>query len=70
MIHVYLRVIAYWLFVKAASPSCTELEIVMMDWLGKLLQLPDAFLSGGKGSGVIQVQRATRIYIITIIMKL
>ena len=27
----------------------------MMDWLGKMLQLPDVFLSGGKGGGVIQV---------------
>ena len=27
----------------------------MMDWLGKALQLPEEFLSGGKGGGVIQV---------------
>jgi len=29
----------------------------MMDWLGKLLDLPEQFLasSGGKGGGVIQV---------------
>nr|KAF6418185.1 dopa decarboxylase [Rousettus aegyptiacus] len=40
----------------AASPACTELEMVMMDWLGKMLQLPDAFLveRGGEGGGVIQ----------------
>uniref|UniRef100_A0A8C8YQT7 Aromatic-L-amino-acid decarboxylase n=1 Tax=Prolemur simus TaxID=1328070 RepID=A0A8C8YQT7_PROSS len=40
----------------AASPACTELETVMMDWLGKMLQLPEAFLAGnqGKGGGVIQ----------------
>nr|XP_023025298.1 aromatic-L-amino-acid decarboxylase [Leptinotarsa decemlineata] len=39
-----------------ASPACTELEVVMMDWLGKMLGLPEAFLacSGGKGGGVIQ----------------
>ena len=28
----------------------------MMDWLGKALQLPEEFLSGGKGGGVIQVK--------------
>lgn len=43
-------------FTWAASPACTELEMVMMDWLGKMLQLPEAFLmeKGGKGGGVIQ----------------
>ena len=39
-----------------ASPACTELEMVMMDWLGKMLDLPEEFLfSGpGQGGGVIQ----------------
>lgn len=37
-----------------SSPACTELEVVMMDWLGKMLQLPEDFMSGGKGGGVIQ----------------
>lgn len=39
-----------------ASPACTELEVVMMDWLGKMIGLPEEFLacSGGKGGGVIQ----------------
>ncbi|XP_006901663.1 PREDICTED: aromatic-L-amino-acid decarboxylase [Elephantulus edwardii] len=43
-------------FSWAASPACTELETVMMDWLGKMLQLPEAFLAGsaGDGGGVIQ----------------
>lgn len=43
-------------FTWIASPACTELEVVMMDWLGKMLNLPDEFLasSGGKGGGVIQ----------------
>lgn len=41
-----------------ASPACTELEMVMMDWLGKMLRLPEGFLfeSGGPGGGVIQVK--------------
>ncbi|XP_071440076.1 aromatic-L-amino-acid decarboxylase-like [Hetaerina americana] len=39
-----------------ASPACTELEVAMMDWLGKLLDLPKEFLncSDGPGGGVIQ----------------
>lgn len=43
-------------FSWAASPACTELETVMLDWLGKMLQLPEAFLAetAGAGGGVIQ----------------
>ncbi|XP_076271306.1 aromatic-L-amino-acid decarboxylase-like [Rhynchophorus ferrugineus] len=39
-----------------ASPACTELEVVMLDWLGKAIGLPNEFLacSGGKAGGVIQ----------------
>ncbi|XP_073292328.1 tyrosine decarboxylase 2 isoform X3 [Primulina huaijiensis] len=36
------------------SPAATELETIVMDWLGKALKLPDAFLSTGHGGGVIQ----------------
>jgi len=35
------------------SPAATELEAIVLDWLGKILDLPEAFLSG-KGGGVIQ----------------
>ncbi|KAM7420385.1 hypothetical protein PAMA_014892 [Pampus argenteus] len=43
-------------FSWAASPACTELETVMLDWLGKMLQLPKCFIAGtdGHGGGVIQ----------------
>uniref|UniRef100_UPI00358EC380 aromatic-L-amino-acid decarboxylase-like n=1 Tax=Myxine glutinosa TaxID=7769 RepID=UPI00358EC380 len=43
-------------FSWASCPAATELEIVMLDWLGKALQLPVEFLSGsgGGGGGVIQ----------------
>ncbi|KAL1496927.1 hypothetical protein ABEB36_007978 [Hypothenemus hampei] len=43
-------------FTWIASPACTELEVVMLDWLGKALGLPEEFLacSGDKGGGVIQ----------------
>jgi aromatic-L-amino-acid/L-tryptophan decarboxylase len=38
----------------ATSPACTEVETLVLDWLAKMLSLPDAFLSTGKGGGVIQ----------------
>ncbi|KAG8190587.1 hypothetical protein JTE90_014063 [Oedothorax gibbosus] len=43
-------------FTWISSPACTEMEMVMMDWLGKMLQLPAHFLfeSEGPGGGVIQ----------------
>ena len=34
-----------------ASPACTELEMVMMDWLGKMSNLPEQFLFSGRGNG-------------------
>lgn len=41
---------------QIASPACTELEVVMLDWLGQMIGLPDEFLarSGGEAGGVIQ----------------
>jgi len=36
------------------SPACTELETHVLDWCAHLLGLPDSFLSGGPGGGVIQ----------------
>uniref|UniRef100_A0A1B0A522 Alpha-methyldopa hypersensitive protein n=1 Tax=Glossina pallidipes TaxID=7398 RepID=A0A1B0A522_GLOPL len=38
------------------SPACTELEVVVMDWLAKFLKLPQHFLhsSEGPGGGIIQ----------------
>ncbi|XP_067950306.1 aromatic-L-amino-acid decarboxylase-like [Watersipora subatra] len=42
-------------FSWAASPSCTELEIQIMDWLGQAIGLPENFLhSSGTGGGVLQ----------------
>lgn len=36
------------------SPAATELEMIVTDWVGKMLKLPQAFLfSGGNGGGVI-----------------
>jgi aromatic-L-amino-acid decarboxylase len=36
------------------SPAVTELETIVMDWLVKLLALPECFLSEGEGGGIIQ----------------
>ncbi|KAJ8932118.1 hypothetical protein NQ314_014899, partial [Rhamnusium bicolor] len=43
-------------FTWASSPACTELEMVVMNWLGKMIGLPEEFLhrKGGNGGGVIQ----------------
>jgi len=38
----------------ATSPACSEVEMLVLDWLVKMLGLPQAFLSNGKGGGVIQ----------------
>ncbi|CAK9806406.1 Histidine decarboxylase [Anthophora quadrimaculata] len=44
-------------FTWASSPACTELETIVMNWLGKMIGLPDEFLhrpGGSGGGGVIQ----------------
>ncbi|UJR36713.1 hypothetical protein I4U23_029430 [Adineta vaga] len=44
-------------FTWASSPACTELETVVMDWLAKMIGLPNDFLHSQEdtsGGGVIQ----------------
>jgi len=44
-------------FSWAASPACTELETIVLDWLGQMIGLPGDFLSfteKSKGGGVMQ----------------
>ncbi|CAG5133343.1 unnamed protein product [Candidula unifasciata] len=46
-------------FTWASSPACTELETIVMDWLGKMLGMPSCFLHGDRhsrsmGGGCIQ----------------
>ncbi|XP_076934127.1 tyrosine decarboxylase 2-like [Bidens hawaiensis] len=36
------------------SPAATELEMIVLDWLANLLNLPQDFLSKGPGGGAIQ----------------
>src|SRR5579863_4587425 len=38
----------------ATSPACTELETHVLDWLVRMLGLPETFLSTSTGGGVIQ----------------
>ena len=43
---------------QASSPAATELETIVMDWLGKMIGLPPEFLHRKEqtmGGGVIQV---------------
>ena len=47
--------------IQASSPACTELETIVMDWLGKMIGLPSEFLHSNQltmGGGVIQVSIA------------
>ena len=37
-----------------SSPAATELECIVMDWLGEMLKLPKSFLFSGNGGGVLQ----------------
>ncbi|KAF2197972.1 dopa decarboxylase-like protein [Delitschia confertaspora ATCC 74209] len=36
------------------SPAITELETVVMDWVAKMIALPECYLSKGEGGGIIQ----------------
>ncbi|KAK9092288.1 hypothetical protein Syun_027199 [Stephania yunnanensis] len=36
-----------------ASPASTELEILVMDWMAKMLRLPETFMFCGSGGGVL-----------------
>nr|P54770.2 RecName: Full=Tyrosine/DOPA decarboxylase 3; Includes: RecName: Full=DOPA decarboxylase; Short=DDC; Includes: RecName: Full=Tyrosine decarboxylase [Papaver somniferum]AAC61840.1 tyrosine/dopa decarboxylase [Papaver somniferum] len=37
-----------------SSPAATELEGIVMDWFGKMLNLPKSYLFSGTGGGVLQ----------------
>ncbi|XP_025916435.1 histidine decarboxylase isoform X2 [Apteryx rowi] len=58
-------------FTWASSPACTELEMNVMDWLAKMLGLPDKFLHhhpNSMGGGVLQahssVEKASLISLV------
>uniref|UniRef100_A0A803MR15 Uncharacterized protein n=1 Tax=Chenopodium quinoa TaxID=63459 RepID=A0A803MR15_CHEQI len=45
-----------------SSPAATELESIVMDWIGKLLNLPQVFLFSGGGGGVMHVSKTPYDY--------
>lgn len=54
-----------------ASPANTELEVVMMNWVGRMLGLPEVFLncSKGPGGGVIQGSASESTYVALLAAK-
>ncbi|CAG7822181.1 unnamed protein product [Allacma fusca] len=53
-------------FSWASAPSCTELEIVVLDWLGQMMGLPEDFLflsPNSRGGGVIQTSASECILV-------
>lgn len=53
-------------FTWASSPACTELEVIVMDWLGKAIGLPEDFLhtrSDSSGGGVIQTTASEATFV-------
>ncbi len=50
----------------ATSPAATEVETVVLDWLARLLGLPERFLSTGPGGGVIQDSASSATLVATL----
>ena len=53
-------------FLQASSPACTELESLVMDWLGQAIGLPAEFLhktQGSLGGGVIQTTASESTFV-------
>lgn len=48
------------------SPACTELEIMVLDWLARALQLPPHFLSDNKGGGVIHGTASETVVVVLV----
>ncbi|KAL8143007.1 hypothetical protein V2J09_016039 [Rumex salicifolius] len=53
-------------FSWVTSPAATELEMIVLDWLGKMLKLPEGFLSAGQGGGVIQGTASEAVLVVTL----
>ncbi|KAL1402813.1 hypothetical protein pipiens_005907 [Culex pipiens pipiens] len=53
------------------SPACTELEVIMMNWLGQLLNLPKCFLNcdDGNGGGIIQGSASESIFVAVLVAR-
>ena len=59
-------------FSWVASPAATELETLVLDELGRLIRLPEEFMSHTKGGGVIQgsASEATLVAMLSAIQKI
>ncbi|KAF3791940.1 Tyrosine decarboxylase 1 [Nymphaea thermarum] len=44
------------------SPAATELEVIVMDWLAKMLELPEQFLSSGKSLCLLMLSMLKLLY--------
>ncbi|XP_049303504.1 3,4-dihydroxyphenylacetaldehyde synthase 2 isoform X7 [Bactrocera dorsalis] len=53
------------------SPACTELEVVVMDWLAKFFKLPAHFLHStkGPGGGIIQGSASESVLIAVMVAR-
>ncbi|KAK6937712.1 Pyridoxal phosphate-dependent decarboxylase, partial [Dillenia turbinata] len=51
-------------FSWVTSPAATELEMIVLDWLTKLLKLLVDFLSKGQGGGVIQATASESVLVV------
>ncbi|XP_066901133.1 3,4-dihydroxyphenylacetaldehyde synthase 2 [Halyomorpha halys] len=53
------------------SPACTELEVIVLDWLAKMMDLPDFYLasSNGPGGGIMQTSGSEGILVALLIAK-
>ncbi|CAG8729851.1 4171_t:CDS:2, partial [Racocetra fulgida] len=49
---------------KIIPGACTELETIVLDWVGKLIGLDKSFLSEGHGGGVIQATASDAILVV------
>ncbi|RKF63983.1 Tyrosine decarboxylase 1 [Golovinomyces cichoracearum] len=48
------------------SPACTELETIVLDWLAKLINLPECFTSSSNGGGVTQGSASEAIVVVMV----
>lgn len=48
------------------SPAATELEMIVLDWLAKMLELPGDFLSTGQGGGAIQGTASEAVLVVLV----
>ncbi|MBX2813991.1 MAG: aspartate aminotransferase family protein [Myxococcales bacterium] len=53
----------------ATSPACTELEMVMLNWLVELLDLPRDWRTDGTGGGVIQTTASDATHLALVVAR-